>query len=436
MIAFDESLLRACPPTALLPERRRIEAERLQLPLRLLAAQDLGLQRWFLVVQDQRGIRYGVPAVVEAGALRRAAPGDGVSEALVALAADPAAGVGDLKVERFAGSPQSGESAIEVDQTNELVRVGDAIVKWNLHPAEANAPGPVCSSLLHRAGFAQTPAPWAHVRLDVADEVLHIASVFQCIDDTEDGWDWAVADVREFARGETSLEIACEASRVLGAIVAGMHAGLAQGGVIQATEEHVRSWLISARSELEVAVELESQAGHLDLSSMRTRCLAIIDSIAAVDETPLIRIHGDLHIGQILRTRAPHAYYVIDFDGNPTQETNDPFQSAARDVASMLCSLDHVARVVIKRTDGLSEIERQRVMEWIPATESAFLDSYVDSLRDRGCSELFDSRLVPAFRVQQECREYIYADRYLPHWRYVPEAALPRLLAAPDLEEG
>jgi maltokinase len=30
--------------------------------------------------------------------------------------------------------------------------------------------------------------------------------------------------------------------------------------------------------------------------------------------------------------------------------------------------------------------------------------------------------------VQQECREYAYARRYLPHWRYVPDAALPALL--------
>ena len=33
------------------------------------------------------------------------------------------------------------------------------------------------------------------------------------------------------------------------------------------------------------------------------------------------------------------------------------------------------------------------------------------------------------FAVEQECREYVYAARHLPRWLYVPDAALPALLA-------
>ena len=435
MIAFDESLLAACAPASLLPERRKVESERIELPLRLLSAQNLDLERWYLVVQDQRGVRYGVPSVVEDGLLRRAVPGDGVSEAMVALATDTGAFAGELEFERFAGIPQAGESAIQVDQTNELIRVGNAIVKWNLHPTDSSAPGPESSSILHHAGFTETPQPWAHVRLTVDGEPLHIASVFQFIDDTEDGWDWAVADLREFARGHLDLAAACEPARVLGALVARMHAGLARGGVVEMTESQSRTWLTAARAEVDAAVELESQAGHPELAMLRSRCMEVMEAITDIVATPLIRIHGDLHIGQILRTAAPHEYYVIDFDGNPTQEFNEPFQPAARDVAGMLCSLDHVARVVIKRTDGLGEEELRRVVEWIPAAEAAFLASYVACLREAGFEELFDGRLVQAMRIQQECREYIYADRYLPHWRYVPEAALPRLLEMPTRVE-
>ena len=36
-------------------------------------------------------------------------------------------------------------------------------------------------------------------------------------------------------------------------------------------------------------------------------------------------------------------------------------------------------------------------------------------------------------RLQQECREFLYAVHHLPHWRYVPDAALIELL--PDLLE-
>ena len=47
-------------------------------------------------------------------------------------------------------------------------------------------------------------------------------------------------------------------------------------------------------------------------------------------------------------------------------------------------------------------------------------------------ADLLDRRLVRPYQVLQECREYAYARRYLPHWRYVPDAALPALLARPE----
>jgi len=46
-----------------------------------------------------------------------------------------------------------------------------------------------------------------------------------------------------------------------------------------------------------------------------------------------------------------------------------------------------------------------------------------------GRSHLLDESLLPALRVRQVVREYLYAARHLPHWRYVPHSALPALIA-------
>jgi maltokinase len=35
-----------------------------------------------------------------------------------------------------------------------------------------------------------------------------------------------------------------------------------------------------------------------------------------------------------------------------------------------------------------------------------------------------DARLLAAFEVEQECRELVYAARFLPRWRYAPLATL------------
>ena len=158
---------------------------------------------------------------------------------------------------------------------------------------------------------------------------------------------------------------------------------------------------------------------------------ARLGPLGACAGTPTLLVHGDLHIGQILRAGEPSRYYVIDFDGNPTQSIAEALQRqpAARDVAGMLASLDHVGRVVLHRTDGLDEAARNRVLDWIEEAQDAFLAAYTEAIRVGGHPDLLDRSLLEAMQVQQECREYAYAARYLPHWRYVPDAALPALLS-------
>ena len=147
-------------------------------------------------------------------------------------------------------------------------------------------------------------------------------------------------------------------------------------------------------------------------------------------------MHGDLHIGQVLAVGEPRRYSVIDFDGNPTQGDREHLrrQPAARDVAGMLASWDHVGRVVLHRTEGLDEAAVLRVLRWIDRAQEAFLETYRQVLATAGRSSLLDESLLLAMQVQQECREYVYAERYLPHWRYVPDAALPALLSRAPAE--
>ena len=147
--------------------------------------------------------------------------------------------------------------------------------------------------------------------------------------------------------------------------------------------------------------------------------------------TLLIDVHGDLHVGQVLRHGDPVDYAVTDFDGNPVLAPGDRSarQPAALDVAGMLASLDHVGRVVVERTDG---VDVDVVRTWITTEQSAFLDEYRDTLARNGSADLLDERLLEPLRLQQECREFLYAVHHLPHWRYVPDAALLDLL--PDEE--
>ena len=150
-----------------------------------------------------------------------------------------------------------------------------------------------------------------------------------------------------------------------------------------------------------------------------------MDSLVEIDSTPIIDIHGDFHIGQSLRVTDAGAdrYAFVDFDGNPVLTPAERMnrQPAARDVAGMLASIDHVARVVNYRTE---ELDPRPAAIWIPHAQDAFLAAYQVTLSAAGQRALLDDRLLVPLMLDQECREFVYSARHLPHWRYVPDAVL------------
>jgi maltokinase len=138
-----------------------------------------------------------------------------------------------------------------------------------------------------------------------------------------------------------------------------------------------------------------------------------------VAATPVLRLHADLHVGQVVRWRG--GYAVIDFDGNPTVPDAPVREPAARDVAQMRTSLAHIGQIALRRTGG---VHSARIADWTARGAMVFLEAYRDRLATRGMQELFDERLLRAFEVEQECRELIYSAKYLIRWRYAPMGVL------------
>lgn len=423
-------------PVRLLPARRHDEALRIIRPLSLLGACWFDDARGYALVRDARGVTYGVPFVVDADGPRRAAAGDGVSAALLA-ALPRLAGNQWLRAkvfEQVAVQAAGGESGIDVDQTNDLVVVngtdrGPAVVKWDLHPMEGEQAGPARLAALAESGFAGTPRTFALVRTQADGSSFGVATVSQYVRDAQDGWQWAVDDVRALAvSADDRIDAAVDA---VADLVARMHAALAGKQRRRATRADASHWDARARALVDSAGLPEADAAEVGRR---------IGSLGEGEGTATIMIHADLHVGQVLRTGDPPRYLVIDFDGNPTEDASERamLQPAARDVAGMLASWDHVGRVVLHRTPDLDASARERVLAWIERSQREFLAAYAAALAAAGCGDLLDRRLLTAYQVLQECREYAYARRYLPHWRFVPDAALPALLArsTPEREDG
>jgi maltokinase len=417
------------PAAALFPDRLAVEGADLPGKLTPLAVDQFGDGMWLaLLVADD--VAFACPIVEIAGQLRRARPGDGAARALLerlgaGATVDRTFDWRSLHAQRVGGD----ETAMGVDQTHDSVIVGSAgVVKWMVRAEPSPAPDLVAH--LAANGFTAMPTPLGFVTAEHRGMTVVLVSVASFLPGATDGWDWLVDDVTDHARGDSPLAEALSPVQEVGRIVATMHvaastpSNVLQAPTSEATSSIVQRWQETARGLLADAVDEVSGAEGERLRSLVPQIEATFDAMRDVDRTVTMPIHGDLHVGQILRWS--DGYAINDFDGNPVLSPADRLapEPAARDVAGMLQALDHVGRIVRKRREG---VDHDRVLAWIKQAQVAFLDSYRSGLAAGGRPDLLDERLLKPFRVEQELREFLYAERHLPRWRYVPDAAMPAL---------
>ncbi len=321
------------------------------------------------------------------------------------------------------------ERAVTVDQTQRSVIVGEdadaIVVKWTVQPTWDSSPAPVLTRHLREVGFQAQPTPRGE--LGTSDGLL-LAFLTSYLPGAQDGWDWYVDDVRAHARG-ADVDVLGPAD-ALGKLTAELHVAFATRSQVfphprhTADAETTETWRTRAEAVLDEAIAVTAGAEGERLRALAPAAREALAAIA-VTGTPVQPIHGDFHVGQILRWSG--GYAVNDFDGNPVLPAAERLanQPAARDVAGMLQSLDHVGRVALQHAP---DADPDVVDTWIHEAQQRFLATYRQLLHDHEREELLDERLLVPFAVEQECREYVYAARHLPRWLYVPDAALPALL--------
>jgi maltokinase len=236
--------------------------------------------------------------------------------------------------------------------------------------------------------------------------------------------DHAVALVQEYVPGRDGWSWGAEAVRAgdvtdvarLGAESARLHAALAGHGTAVAGAADLRSWRVDAEAQLGRAIAMVPAGVAAELHGYRTRIvaeLAALESPAA--PVTLQRLHGDFHIGQVLRT-SEGRLVVVDLEGEPTRPVGERARPgpALRDVAAMLRSFDHLGRHVVHDLGGSAG----RVEAWIGRARAAYLDAYGP----------VDEALLRALEVEKETYEFTYAAAFLPEWMYAPVGGMRRLM--------
>ena len=422
---------------ALLPPRRQARAESLDGRAAIVDALNLGATAnggiaWILVLRVETAS--GSRDVVVPGVMR-----DSAFVRDPSVAANLRSGIfDDFTVEVFGEDIPAGPvRVVDVDQSNDSVVMGSELsavmVKWQVDAVESPAP----RRLMSLAGTGITPDVRAIVRWRDGDGIERtVLTAANYLPGAEDGWTWAVDLVRQHALG-ASVD-AIEPFAVLGEMTARMHVafiGSHPDGVDQWDRRAMSELHESCRADLDEAVRLIDGEEGARLRARHSAIAQQMDTLAGIDSTPIIDIHGDFHIGQVLRfdDDGRIRYAFVDFDGNPVlaPDQRKLRQPAARDVAGMLASIDHIARVVNHRTEGL---DPRPAAIWVPHAQDAFLAAYQSTLTAAGRRSVLDDRLIRPLIVDQECREFVYSARHLPHWRYVPDAVLTEMF--PEQGDG
>ncbi|MFI6901115.1 phosphotransferase [Nonomuraea sp. NPDC050394] len=288
-----------------------------------------------------------------------------------------------------------------VDMTNHSVVVAESVVvKWLTPPVPLPHPTPEIFAHLVDAGFNETAPPYAALTRSDGKSELLLALVTGYLPDATDGWEWCVDAC---CSADTSF------ATPLGHLAANLHTALS---TLPPPAGPDPGLLTRAQGALDEALAVTGGADGRWLTARAGRMRAELAPLGTPATGPRIRIHGDLHVGQILRWR--DGYAVIDFDGNPTVADAAPYQPPARDLAQLTTSLEHVAQVAIKRR-GTAPGE---AAGWVRRARRELLSAYT------GACDLLDPALIRPFEVEQECRELIYAARHLPRWRYAPMGVL------------
>jgi maltose alpha-D-glucosyltransferase/alpha-amylase len=237
--------------------------------------------------------------------------------------------------------------------------------------------------------------------------------------------------------------------QVLAQRVAELHIALAQRTGNAAFEpepieaDDIRNWVDDVSRECHATLALLTQhaatwtepqatlAAHFSHAGVRLNTL--IQQIAETAPNGLkTRLHGDLHLGQILIHR--NDFVLIDFEGEPnrTLEKRRAKQCALRDVAGMLRSFDYARHAALEQcAHGPVDHERfaSLAQQWLQQVRAGFLQTYSAVAIKGGLypDQAGFDRALPLLKLF-ELEKALYEARYemdnRPDWVGVPLAGI------------
>ncbi|HEX5869860.1 MAG TPA: hypothetical protein VFY65_05585, partial [Longimicrobium sp.] len=379
-------------------------------------------------------------------------------------------------------APRGPVRMIGAEQSNTSIVFGDALVMKIYRKLEAgiNPDLEVTRFLVERAGFRSVPALAGWLDYTSADGEPHaVAGVYEFVPNGGDAWSVALKALDRFlsaasrSAAEPDTLNGQEAMRRmagdffpavarLGETTARMHLALASVDDDPAFapepvgEDDVQRAIEGFRQQVDTVMhdlgrQLEAIPGSFN-AAVREPLREVVraapdlrhlaeDLRALSGETVKVRIHGDYHLGQVLRANQNaldgSEWYVLDFEGEPAKPlaARRSKQTVLRDVAGMLRSFNYAVRVAMSeyRTDDLRV--RMSLDRWAAAWErearTLFLDAYVQAAQGSPIIPKDPdvlARALAVFELEKAVYEMGYEMNNRPDWLWVPVEGIRAIL--------
>jgi maltose alpha-D-glucosyltransferase/alpha-amylase len=310
------------------------------------------------------------------------------------------------------------------------------------------------------AKFAHTPALLGVIRFDDEGRTTVAGMLQEFLEKSVDAWSYALERGRPYFKAggaqEPANEFVADAER-LGVVTRAMHEALATGTDASIAPEPVNGetvqrWAARAKDWIRdgfALLERQLRAGALPkeraaegeaLARRSERYSALVDEIVNSirgDAGRAIRIHGDYHLGQVLRT-ARDDFMIIDFEGEPARPLAERREKASplRDVAGMLRSFAYAAATLGMAEKSLDVSTRElRIGRWERDVREGFLRGYLrDDRTARTKSAILPSdiahtrSLLRLFESEKAFYELAYELNNRPEWTWIPMRGIAKLL--------
>lgn len=339
------------------------------------------------------------------------------------------------------------------DQSNTAFLYGDRLILKLFRRLEAG-PNPdfEIGRQLTNHGFAGIPRLVGALEYaPTGEEATTLGILQELVANSGTAWDACLDDLRRYlaAPGDESvLRPSIASARQLGVRTGELHVALAAVRdpaftPVPLDEADVTALLDVVRDQAMAAFGLlEDRLASVDATTrpLADAALARRGHLLQALATPLhgpfgerIRVHGDYHLGQVLRTPAGDDFVILDFEGEPARPLGErrAVQSPLKDVAGMRRSFGYAGQSALieaaaGRDDRFAALG-PAAEHWTDRTCLAFLAGY--HAATAGASFLPPTArtfewLLDVLTLDKACYELRYELNSRPDWVRIPLAGL------------